>query len=110
VLLGRKKIKLKNWEWLSPNLAKPQNVVQQLNRTNAENAMFRNKTKQNMTSTDLLIEPNDSYLKIAKPTCELLQRVLAVIKACQTENIECEEYIKLSHSIIETFINQPLEK
>ena len=72
--------------------------------------MFRNKTKQKMTSTDLLIEPNESYLKIAKPTSELLQRLLSLIKYCQTENIECEEEIKLSHSIIDTFINQPLEK
>ncbi|MCZ8330441.1 MAG: hypothetical protein O9282_03920 [Flavobacterium sp.] len=63
-----------------------------------------------MTPTDLLIEPNESYLKIAKPTSELLQRILAVIKNCQTENIECKEYINLSHSIIDTFINQPLEK
>jgi hypothetical protein len=61
-----------------------------------------------MTPTDLLISPNESYLKIAKPTSELIQRILAVIKNCQVENIECEEYIKLSHSIIDTFINEPL--
>ena len=87
-----------------------QNVVQQLNQTDAENTMFRKTTKQKMIAIDLLIEPNENYLKIAKPTSELLQRILATIKNCQTESIECEEYIKLSHSIIDEFIKQPLEK
>ena len=61
------------------------------------------------TTVDLLVEPNEQYLQLVKPTTEILQRVLATIKNCQKEKVECNEYVELSHSILDTLINQPLE-
>ena len=60
-------------------------------------------------SLSIFLEPSEDYLKITKPILELLQKILATIKNCQVEKIECDDYIKLSHSILDTFINQPLE-
>ena len=58
---------------------------------------------------DFLIEPKEEFLTLTKPTVEILQRVLSTIKNCQVESIPCDDYIKLSHEILDTFINQPLE-
>ena len=55
-------------------------------------------------------EPDEDYLKIAKPTADLLQTIMASIKNCQKENTECEDLIKLSHSVLNTFITTPLVK
>ena len=66
--------------------------------------------KENTKSIELFLEPTEKHLRLTKPTLELLERTLATIKNCQEEKIECEDYVKLSHSILDTFINQPLEK
>ena len=62
-----------------------------------------------MEIIDFIVEPKEDLMKVAKPTSELIQRILATIKYCQENNLDYFGYEKLVHDMVETFIKTPME-
>lgn len=59
-------------------------------------------------SLNLLIEPKEKWIKLARPTSELINKILASAKSCEEDSLFDINYAEMAHKIVDEFIKTPI--
>jgi len=67
-----------------------------------------NKLPNEFKSLNYLVEPKEKWIRLSKPTSDLINRLLASAKSCEEDSLSDIDYAEMAHDAINTFIKQPI--